>query len=260
MTSDGSLSALSSTALDNDDSDDLDTNEMNNASVVLLSGGLDSTTVLAIAAARGPVYALSFAYGQRHAVELECATRQARRVGVRAHETVDLSHMGRLVAPATALIEGSVHEVPKNRATDDARAIPITYVPARNALFLSYALAWAEALGARNLWIGVNALDYSGYPDCRPEFIAAFEAMANRATKAGAEGDHFCIQTPLAELRKAEIIRLGLRFGVDYSDTVSCYAPTSKAGKVLACGSCDSCQLRRQGFFSAGIDDPTHYL
>ena len=263
MTSDGSLSALSSTALDSTDLDrnrNRNRNKMKNASVVLLSGGLDSTTVLAIAAARGPVYALSFAYGQRHAVELECATRQALRVGVRAHETVDLSHMGRLVAPATALLEGSVHEVPKNRATDDARAIPITYVPARNALFLSYALAWAEALGARNLWIGVNALDYSGYPDCRPEFIAAFETMANRATKAGAEGDHFCIQTPLAELRKAEIIRLGLRFGVDYSDTVSCYAPTSKAGKVLACGSCDSCQLRRQGFFTAGIDDPTYYL
>lgn len=227
--------------------------------VVLLSGGLDSTTVLAIAAALGPVYALSFAYGQRHAVELECAARQAARFGVRAHETVDLRHMGRLVAPATALIQGSAHEVPKSRPTGDASAIPITYVPARNALFLSYALAWAEALDARDLWIGVNALDYSGYPDCRPEFIAAFETMANRATKAGAEGDHFSIQTPLAELRKAEIIRLGTDYGVDYGDTVSCYAPTATAGQALACGACDSCQLRRQGFIAANVEDPTRY-
>ncbi len=227
--------------------------------VVLLSGGLDSTTVLAIAAARGPVYALSFAYGQRHAVELECAARQAARFGVRAHETVDLRHMGRLVAPATALIQGSAHEVPRGRSTDDASAIPITYVPARNALFLSYALAWAEALGARDLWIGVNALDYSGYPDCRPEFIAAFETMANRATKAAAEGRPFSIQTPLAKLRKAEIIHLGVGLGIDYGDTISCYAPTSITGQALACGTCDSCQLRRQGFIGAGLPDPTIY-
>jgi 7-cyano-7-deazaguanine synthase len=228
-------------------------------SVVLLSGGLDSTTVLAIAAAEAPVYALSFSYGQRHAVELECAARQAERFGVRAHEVVDLRHMGRLVASATALVAGSKHEVPKGRSTGDPSSIPITYVPARNALFLSYALAWAEAIGARDLWIGVNALDYSGYPDCRPEFIAAFEAMANQATKAGAEGDLFRLRTPLSELRKAEIIAAGIRLGVDYGDTVSCYAPLSDGERALACGACDSCQLRRQGFVGAGVDDPTLY-
>ncbi|MCA9662072.1 MAG: 7-cyano-7-deazaguanine synthase QueC [Myxococcales bacterium] len=231
-------------------------------SVVLLSGGLDSTTVLAIAAAEAPVYALSFAYGQRHAVELACAARQAARFGARAHEVVDLRHMGRLVASATALIEGSAHAVPKGEPVDAADRIPITYVPARNTLFLSYALAWAEALGARDLWIGVNALDYSGYPDCRPEFIAAFEALANRATKAGVEGDLFRIRTPLLELTKAEIIARGVDLGVDYGDTVSCYAPvTAGDGDLpLACGACDSCQLRRRGFATAGVADPTRYV
>src|SRR5690606_11269954 len=156
--------------------------------VVLLSGGLDSTTALAIAAAAGhPLHALSFAYGQRHAVELACAARQARRFGVRAHEVIDLAPMGRLVASATALVAGSPHAVPRGRDLDGVE-IPITYVPARNALFLAHALAWAEALGAGTIWIGVNALDYSGYPDCRPDFIAAFQAMADLATRAGREG------------------------------------------------------------------------
>jgi len=239
----------------------MNTNPVARPGVVLLSGGLDSTTVLAIAAARGPVYALSFAYGQRHSVELEYAKRQAERFGVAAHEVIDLGHMGRLVASATALVDGSPHEVPKGRAVDDPSSVPITYVPARNALFLSYALAWAEAIGARDLWIGVNALDYSGYPDCRPEFIAAFEAMANTATKAGAQGDPFRLQTPLSELRKSEIIRRGAELGVDYSDTVSCYSPAPRpGGGALSCGDCDSCQLRRQGFADAGVPDPTGYV
>ncbi|MCB9700513.1 MAG: 7-cyano-7-deazaguanine synthase QueC [Myxococcales bacterium] len=231
--------------------------------VVLLSGGLDSTTVLAIAAAAGQaIHALSFAYGQRHAVELECAARQARRFGARAHEVVDLAHMGRLVAPATALVASSHLEVPRGRDLEgDAATIPVTYVPARNTLFLAYALAWAEALGARDLWIGVNALDYSGYPDCRPEFIAAFERTANLATRAGVEGRGFTIHTPLIDLRKSEIIARGAALGVEYGDTVSCYAPTIAGdGRPLACGRCDSCQLRREGFAAAGIADPTAYV
>ena len=227
--------------------------------VVLLSGGLDSTTVLAIAAAAGhPGFALSFAYGQRHAVELELAARQARRFGARAHEVVDLAPMGRLVAAATALVAGSPHEVPRGEGPV-AQAIPVTYVPARNTLFLSYALAWAEALGARDLWIGVNALDYSGYPDCRPEFIAAFEALAQVATKAGVLGDRFTVHAPLLHLRKSEIIRRGLALGVDYRGTVSCYDPRVEGGEAIACGGCESCRLRRQGFIEAGVADPTRY-
>jgi 7-cyano-7-deazaguanine synthase len=237
--------------------------------VVLLSGGLDSVTVLAIARAAGQeVYALSFRYGQRHALELECAARQARRLGARAHEIVDLSHLGRLVASATALVEGSTLEVPKDRDVDHragtggAGEIPVTYVPARNTLFLSYALAWAEALGAGDLWIGVNALDYSGYPDCRPEFIEAFARMANLATRVGVEGqgDAIRLRTPLIDLPKAGIIAQGVALGVDYADTVSCYDPTADAtGQPLACGHCDSCQLRRKGFAEAGLPDPTRY-
>jgi 7-cyano-7-deazaguanine synthase len=200
------------------------------AAVVLLSGGLDSTTVLAIAAQERRVHALSFRYGQRHAIELACAQRQAARFDVVAHEIVDLSHMGRLVAGATALVEG-------------------------NALFLSYALAWAEAIDAADIWIGTNALDYSGYPDCRPEFIAAFARMAELATKRGDEGRAIAIRTPLAELRKHEIIALGTSHGVDYADTVSCYDPVGG----VACGACESCRLRREGFALAHIADPTRY-
>jgi 7-cyano-7-deazaguanine synthase len=223
------------------------------AAVVLLSGGLDSTTVLAIAAQERRVHALSFRYGQRHAIELACAQRQAARFGVVAHEIVDLSHMGRLVAGATALVEGSAIEVPKDGP--HAGEIPPTYVPARNALFLSYALAWAEAIDAADIWIGTNALDYSGYPDCRPEFIAAFARMAELATKRGDEGRAIAIRTPLAELRKHEIIALGTSHGVDYADTVSCYDPVGG----VACGACESCRLRREGFALARIADPTRY-
>lgn len=232
--------------------------------VVLLSGGLDSVTVLAIARAAGhEVYALSFRYGQRHALELRCAARQAQRLGARAHELVDLSHLGRLVAPATALVEGSGLQVPKDRDVEHAGDIPVTYVPARNTLFLSYGLAWAEALGAREIWIGVNALDYSGYPDCRPEFIDAFARMANLATRVGVEGqgDALRIRTPLIDLPKAGIITRGVALGVDYADTVSCYDPAADDhGEPLACGRCDSCLLRRKGFTEAGLADPTRYV
>jgi 7-cyano-7-deazaguanine synthase len=231
--------------------------------VVLLSGGLDSVTVLAMARAAGhDAHALSFRYGQRHALELECAARQAERLGARAHEIVDLSHLGRLVASATALVQGSALAVPKDRDVDHAGDIPVTYVPARNTLFLAYALAWAEALGAGDLWIGVNALDYSGYPDCRPAFIDAFARMANLATRAGVEGsgDAIRIRTPLIDLPKAGIIERGVALGVDYADTVSCYDPVpDRQGLPLACGHCDSCQLRRKGFAEAGIPDPTRY-
>lgn len=236
--------------------------------VVLLSGGLDSVTVLAIARAAGhDVYALSFRYGQRHALELHCAARQAERFGARAHEIVDLSHLGRLVASATALVEGSALAVPKDRdlspAGEHAGDIPVTYVPARNTVFLSYALAWAESLGAREIWIGVNALDYSGYPDCRPAFIEAFARMANLATRVGVEGegDALRIQTPLIDLSKAGIITRGLSLGVQYADTVSCYDPAAdEHGEPLACGRCDSCLLRRKGFGEAGVEDPTRYV
>jgi 7-cyano-7-deazaguanine synthase len=234
------------------------------AAVVLLSGGLDSVTVLAIAQAAGyEVYALSFRYGQRHALELGCAARQATRLQARAHEVVDLSHLGRLVASATALVEGSALAVPKDRDVGHASDIPVTYVPARNALFLSYALAWAEALQAADLWIGVNALDYSGYPDCRPEFVQAYERMANLATRAGVEGGGTAlrIRTPLIDLPKAGIIARGVALGVDYADTVSCYDPVpDPQGLPLACGRCDSCQLRRKGFGEADVPDPTRYV
>jgi 7-cyano-7-deazaguanine synthase len=218
-----------------------------------LSGGLDSTTVLAIAAQSRRVHALSFRYGQRHAVELACASRQAAHFGAVAHEIVDLSHVGRLVAGATALVEGSAIAVPKDGPRDGE--IPPTYVPARNTLFLAYALAWAEAIDASDIWIGTNALDYSGYPDCRPEFIAAFARMGELATKRGVEGHAIAIETPLAALRKHEIIALGATLGVDYADTVSCYDPVDGA----ACGACESCRLRRDGFTRAGVVDPTRY-
>ncbi len=232
--------------------------------VVLLSGGLDSVTVLAIAAQAGhSVHALSFRYGQRHALELQCAARQAERFGARAHEVVDLGHLGRLVAPATALVEGSALVVPKGRDVEHAGDIPVTYVPARNTLFLSYALAWAEALEARDIFIGVNALDYSGYPDCRPAFIESFARTANLATRVGVEGtgDAIRIQTPLIDLSKAGIVTRGLGLGVDYADTVSCYDPIAdEQQRPRACGRCDSCQLRRKGFAEAGVDDPTRYV
>ena len=229
--------------------------------VVLLSGGLDSTTVLALAAAEGrEVYALSFGYGQRHAVELECARRQAARLGARAHEIVDLGHVGRLVAAATSLVKDSPLAVPKAAALAEpfepgVSSIPSTYVPARNTLFLAYALGWAEALEAREIWLGVNALDYSGYPDCRPEFVAAFQQLANLATRTGVEGRPITLRTPLLHMSKAQIARAGHERQSDYADTISCYDPPG----TLACGHCDSCNLRRQGFVQAALPDPTRY-
>lgn len=220
--------------------------------VVLYSGGLDSTTCLAIARAEGfAPCAMSFAYGQRHAVELARAKEYAPKFGVAEHLVVDFDLRqigGSALTAATA--------VPKGRTIDDS--IPVTYVPARNTIFLSFALGWAEVLGAFDIFIGVNALDYSGYPDCRPEYIAAFEAMANLATKAAVEGQgRYRIHTPLIHLTKAEIIRRGVGLGVDYSLTHSCYDPTS-AG--LACGECDSCRLRLKGFSEAGVVDPIEYI
>lgn len=240
----------------------------NAPAIVLLSGGLDSTTVLAIAAreAKQRVYALSFAYGQRHRVELGCAARQAARFGTVAHEVLDLAQLGQLVAPATSLVAASELAVPSAAERDGATSIPSTYVPARNTLFLSYALAWAEVVGARDIWLGVNAVDYSGYPDCRPEFIAAFERTANLATRIGVEAaaadsdaDRIRVHAPLIDLHKHEIVARGLALGVDYADTTSCYDPREVDGQALACGRCESCTLRRAGFEAAGVADPTRY-
>jgi 7-cyano-7-deazaguanine synthase len=221
--------------------------------VVLLSGGLDSTTTLALAAAEGfEPYALSFDYGQRHRVELEAARRVALSLGVRAHRVakIDPSIFG-----GSALTDDI--DVPKlRRAAEIAHGIPVTYVPARNTIFLSYALAWAETLHANDIFIGVNALDYSGYPDCRPEFIAAFEKMANLATKRGVEGSRFKLHTPLIGMSKAEIIGKARELGIDFSLTHSCYDP---APDGRACGLCDSCQVRRKGFREAGVKDPIVY-
>ena len=218
--------------------------------VILVSGGLDSTTILAMARARGyACYTLSFDYGQRHRAELLAAERVSATLGDVEHKVVrlDLDSIG-----GSALTDLSI-AVPE----EETQGIPVTYVPARNTVFLSIALGWAEVLGARDIFIGVNAVDYSGYPDCRPQFIEAFEALANLATKAGVEGEKITIHTPLKELGKGEIIRAGLELGVDYALTVSCYQAT---GEGLACGRCDSCRLRRQGFEDAGVADPTHYL
>jgi len=225
---------------------------MSERAIVLLSGGLDSATILAIAHSQDyQCYAMSFAYGQRHRAELDAATNVARSQKAHAHRTVpiDLSAFG-----GSALTDDSI-AVPVDGVQADV--IPITYVPARNTVFLSLALAWAEVLEARHIFIGVNAVDYSGYPDCRPEFIAAFEALANLATKAGVEGERFTIHTPLVNLSKAEIITRGIEYGVDYAETVSCYQ-ADDAGQ--ACGVCDSCRLRMQGFLEAGVTDPTRYV
>jgi 7-cyano-7-deazaguanine synthase len=219
--------------------------------VVLLSGGLDSTTVLAMALADGYVpYALSFKYGQRHSIELDAASRVADTLGAAKHvvANLDLRAFG-----GSALTDDIA--VPHRECVEDlAAGIPITYVPARNTIFLSYALAWAETLGSSDVFIGVNALDYSGYPDCRPEYIRAYEQMANLATKAGFEGtQRLRIHTPLIDLTKAQIIERGMALGVDYSLTHSCYDP-DQTGR--ACGTCDSCLLRRRGFAELGLEDP----
>ena len=222
--------------------------------VILTSGGLDSTTVLAIAREQGyRLYSLSFNYGQRHDFELEAADAVSRSMGVIQHLVlnIDLGQIG-----GSALTDDIA--VPKARSLEAMEAeIPVTYVPARNTIFLSYALAWAEVLPATDIFIGVNAVDYSGYPDCRPEFIAAYQTMANLATKAGVTGEaSMAIHTPLMTLSKAEIITRGIALGVDYGMTHSCYDPD---GQGRSCGACDSCLLRHQGFVAAGVEDPTPY-
>lgn len=222
--------------------------------VVLLSGGLDSATALAVAKDRGfACYALSFRYGQRHVLELTCAERLARKMGVVDHKVaeIDLRIFG-----GSALTSNI--DVPKGRSADDMNhGIPVTYVPARNTIFLSFALAWAEVLEASDIFIGVNALDYSGYPDCRPEFIRAFEAMANLATRAGVDGTtRITVNTPLIAMTKAQIIKTGLDLGVDYGITISCYDP-HRDGKP--CGTCDACLLRKKGFAELGREDPAYH-
>jgi 7-cyano-7-deazaguanine synthase len=222
--------------------------------VILLSGGLDSATTAAIARHKGyELFALSVDYGQRHHFELEAARRVAQAMGATRHVTLDV---GLAVLGGSALTDAL--EVPKDRAADAmAHGIPVTYVPARNTVFLSLALAYAETVGAADIFLGVNAVDYSGYPDCRPEFIEAFQRLANLATKAGVEGQlKFTIHTPLIRLTKAQIIRRGVELGVDYSLTHSCYDPDEEG---LSCGRCDACQLRRRGFAEAGLCDPLPY-
>ena len=218
--------------------------------VILLSGGLDSATVVAMARAEGySCYTMSFDYGQRHRSELDAAARVARDLGAIEHKVIGLNLDG---IGGSALTDSSI-DVPETLG----EGIPVTYVPARNTVFLSLALGWAEVLQARYIFIGVNAVDYSGYPDCRPEFVQAFEVMANLATKAGVEGNGFRIQAPLQNLSKAQIVQTGVKLGVDYSLTVSCYQADAQG---RACGKCDSCRLRAEGFAAAGITDPTRYF
>jgi len=222
---------------------------MQKKAIVLLSGGLDSVTVLALAQSQGYLcHALSFDYGQRHNAELNTARRIAERYRVADHKIIPL---GLGAIGGSALTDD---HIPVPMTPQDG--IPITYVPARNTIFLAFALGWAEVLNAHDIFIGVNAVDYSGYPDCRPEFIGAFQKLADLATKAGVEGSHFTIHTPLIALSKAEIIKTGLALGVDYSQTVSCYAADPDG---RACGLCDACRLRKNGFAAAGIADPTRY-
>jgi 7-cyano-7-deazaguanine synthase len=222
---------------------------MSTRAVILLSGGLDSATVLAMARAQGiECYALSVSYGQRHQAELHAAARVAHALGAHEHR---IMHVGLGRIGGSALTDLSI-EVP----TTPGEGIPVTYVPARNTIMLSLALAWAEVSKATEIHIGVNAVDYSGYPDCRPEYVAAFEKLASLATKAGVEGGALAIRAPLVNMSKAQIIREGVRLGVDYGLTVSCYQ-ADNAGK--ACGACDSCRLRREGFAAAGVPDPTNY-
>ena len=221
------------------------------AAVILVSGGLDSATTLALAREKNfECFALSVDYGQRHRVELACAARIAAALGAREHKVVnlDLTTFG-----GSALTDQSI-AVPM---ANQSGGIPSTYVPARNTIMLSLALAWAEVLESRDIFIGANAVDYSGYPDCRPEYLQAYEAMANLATRAGVEGERLRVHAPLVDLSKAKIIQVGVELGVDFSKTVSCYQP-SETG--LACGQCDSCSIRRKGFEDAGIADPTSYV
>ncbi|KTC42942.1 7-cyano-7-deazaguanine synthase [Pseudomonas putida] len=227
-----------------------DTTEHQKKAVILLSGGLDSATVVAMAKDQGyACYTMSFDYGQRHRAELNAAARVARDLGVVQHKVIGLNLDG---MGGSALTDTSI-DVPETLG----EGIPVTYVPARNTVFLSLALGWAEVLEARDIFIGVNAVDYSGYPDCRPEFIEAFERLANLATKAGVEGNGFTIQAPLQNMSKAEIVKAGVALGVDYGLTVSCYQANNDG---QACGKCDSCRLRAEGFTAAGVSDPTRYF
>jgi 7-cyano-7-deazaguanine synthase len=222
---------------------------MTKKAVILVSGGLDSSTVLAMAKQQGfDCYTLSFDYGQRHRSELFAAAKVSEAMQVEAHKVVslDLGTIG-----GSALTDTNI-DVPEYETT----GIPVTYVPARNTVFLSIALGWAEVLGANDIFVGVNAVDYSGYPDCRPDYINAFEQMANLATKAGVEGNKLTVHAPLIDMTKGQIIQAGLKIGVDYSVTVSCYQADEQGA---ACGVCDSCRLRKQGFIDAGIKDPTRY-
>lgn len=222
---------------------------MSKKAVILVSGGLDSTTVVAMAKSQGyQCYTLSFDYGQRHRSELEAAKRVSRLMEVEEHKVVklDLGSIG-----GSALTDTTI-DVPEEETT----GIPVTYVPARNTVFLSIALGWAEVLGANDIFLGVNAVDYSGYPDCRPEYVSAFEAVANLATKSAVEGQKLTIHAPLIDMTKGQIIEAGLKLDVDYSQTVSCYKASLEG---LACGRCESCRLRRQGFEQAGVADPTRY-
>ncbi|MCU0821622.1 MAG: 7-cyano-7-deazaguanine synthase QueC [Spirochaetes bacterium] len=226
---------------------------MKKSCVVLLSGGIDSATTAAIAVNEGFfVQAITFSYGQKHVIEVGFAGRIARFLDIKNHIIIELTPQ---IFASSALSSSSGIEIPKGRdLTEDD--IPVTYVPGRNILFLSYALSCAEASGARDIFIGANSLDYSGYPDCRPEFISAFEQMANAGTKAGVSGDKFRILAPLISMKKSEIIRIGTGLGLDYSLTLSCYDPAESG---LSCGRCDSCRIRRKGFEEAGIPDPTKY-
>lgn len=221
--------------------------------VILVSGGLDSATTLALAQQQGfECYTLAFDYGQRHRSELQAAKRVSKAQGAKEHKVV---HLDLNLIGGSALTDDSI-VVPERAVDDISDDIPVTYVPARNTIFLSIALGWAEVLDATDIFIGVNAVDYSGYPDCRIEFIQAFETMSNLATKAGVEGWPLKIQTPLIDKTKAEIIQMGIELGVDYAQTVSCYQADEQG---RACGRCDSCQLRKQGFERAGVDDPSMY-
>jgi 7-cyano-7-deazaguanine synthase len=225
--------------------------------VVLSSGGIDSTTAMFIAMEKKfAIYSLSFRYGQRHVYELKAAQTIAHALNVKKHLVLDIDLQK--IGGSALTGHGSIPDAPGSSTEVKTNKIPVTYVPARNTIFLSFALAWAEVIGASNIFIGVNAIDYSGYPDCRPEYIEAFEKMANLATKAGVEGKtRIKIETPLIDMDKAQIIKKGMALGVDYSITHSCYNPDEKG---LACGRCESCFYRRKGFQQAGLDDPTHYV
>lgn len=228
-----------------------DPNEEPRPAVLLLSGGMDSTTLLALAVNKGfLVHALSFRYGQRHDFEVQAATKAAGRFGAMKHIVldIDLTTFG-----GSALTGGGI--IPKDRPLDE-KEIPVTYVPGRNTIFLSYAMAWAEVLGASDLFIGVNSVDYSGYPDCRPEYVESFERMANLATRAAVGGNRLLVHAPLIRMSKREIIELGMSLGVDFAETLSCYDPTADGA---ACGHCDACQLRLKGFAEAGATDPARY-